>query len=114
LKLANKVVALTFVGGFFGTASRYLLGGIPNVVFLNYWVVNLLGAIAIAIFNELEWFKAPERRALFVTGLAGGFTTMSGLTMLLFYAWDQVLIQVIAGVVVYLLTGLLIRKFRRD
>jgi fluoride ion exporter CrcB/FEX len=113
LKQANKLIAFTFAGGFIGTAARYLLGGIPDIAFVNFWVVNLSGAIAIALFNEFAWFKTSERRAFFVTGFAGGFTTMSGLSMMLFYAWDQVLIQVLAGVAVYLFTGYLVRRFSR-
>lgn len=96
-----------------GTALRYLLGGIPEVAFANFWVVNLGGAIAIALFNAIAWFNTPERRALFVSGFAGGFTTMSGLTLLIFYAWEQVVFQALAGVMIYLLTGFLYRKFSR-
>lgn len=106
-----KVIGFTFLGGFIGTASRYLLGTIPNVAFVNFWVVNLLGAIAIAIFKEINWFATPERKAFYITGFAGGFTTMSGLSMLLFYAWQQVIYQLLVGVAVYLLTGFLVRKF---
>ena len=113
MKLSGKVIAFTFVGGFVGTSLRYLLDLIPNVAFVNFWVVNLLGAIAIAIFNELAWFNTPERRALFVSGFAGGFTTMSGLTMLLLYAWQQVVVQLVLGVAIYLITRRLMSRFSR-
>lgn len=74
--------------------------------------MNLLGAIAIGIFLELTWFNSDERRAFFVTGLAGGFTTMSGMTMLLLYVPVAMLVQSILGVGLYLLTRFAIRKLR--
>ena len=113
MKLGNKLIAFTFLGGFIGTASRYLLDLIPGIAFANYWVVNLVGAVAIAAFKEINWFNTAERKALFITGFAGGFTTMSGLSLLLFYAWQQVIYQLLAGVAIYLFTGYLLRRFRR-
>ena len=70
MKLGNKLIAFTFLGGFIGTASRYLLDLIPGIAFANYWVVNLVGAVAIAAFKEINWFNTAERKALFITGFA--------------------------------------------
>lgn len=112
MKFSSKVIGLTFLGGLIGTTLRYLVGTIPGAGFTSIWIVNLLGAIAIGIFLELTWFSSDERRGFFVTGLAGGFTTMSGMTMLLLYVPVAMLVQSILGVGFYLFTRFAIRKLR--
>jgi fluoride ion exporter CrcB/FEX len=112
LKFSSKVIGLTFLGGLIGTALRFLVGTIPGSGFTSIWIVNLLGAIAIGVFLELTWFNSDERRAFFVTGLAGGFTTMSGVTMLLLYVPVAMLAQSILGIGFYLFTRFTIRKLR--
>lgn len=112
MKFTAKIVAFAFLGGFIGTALRYLINTIPGAGFTAIWLVNILGAIAIAFFLEFKWFASENRRAFFVTGMAGGFTTMSGITMLLLYAPLQMLLQVVLGVVAYLIAVWSIRKVR--
>lgn len=114
MKLTSRVVALTFVGGAIGTLLRYSLSEIHDFAFTNFWVANLAGVIAIAIFNNLRWFDKDERKAFFTVGLTGGFTTMSGLSALMLYAWSQVLIQAGVGVVLYLVIGWLVRRLTSD
>lgn len=112
MKLTAKVATLTFVGGAIGTLARYLLGLIPEWAFVNFWVANLLGAALIAIFNHFSWFAQDQRRAFFTVGIAGGFTTMSGLSALMLYSWWQVLLQAVAGVGLYLLLSWLLKRGR--
>jgi fluoride ion exporter CrcB/FEX len=113
MKFNARIIALTFVGGFIGTALRYLLNQNIDGLFQGLWVANLLGAVAIAIFLGLKWFNTDSRRAFFVTGFAGGFTTMSGLTLLTFYSWYGVVFQVLLGVLLYLATRWLIARVTR-
>jgi fluoride ion exporter CrcB/FEX len=111
MKISARIIALTFVGGFIGTAFRYLLNQNIEGLFQGLWVANLLGAVFIAAFLGIKWFKTDSRRAFFVTGFAGGFTTMSGLTLLTFYSWYGVLLQILLGVALYLATRWLIARF---
>jgi len=111
MKVNARIIALTFVGGFIGTALRFLLNQNIAGLFQGLWAANLLGAVLIAVFLGVKWFDTDSRRAFFVTGFAGGFTTMSGLTLLSFYSWYGVLIQVLLGVLLYFATRWLIAKF---
>ncbi len=114
MKLTTKVVALTFIGGAIGTFARYALSTIPEWIFVNFWITNLIGAVLIAVFNNVAWFAKDERRAFFTVGLTGGFTTMSGLSALMLYSWQTVLLQTVAGVAIYLAVGWLIRQVKHD
>ena len=54
------------------------------------WLVNLLGTAMLAVGNVLAQrpgakFDRPEAQAFWGIGVAGGFTTMSGLFTLLTY-----------------------------
>jgi fluoride ion exporter CrcB/FEX len=113
MKVNARIIALTFVGGFVGTAFRFFLNLNIEGLFQGLWVANLLGAVAIAVFLGIKWFNSDSRRAFFVTGFSGGFTTMSGLTLLTFYSWYGVLAQVMLGVLIYLATRWLIARFTR-
>jgi fluoride ion exporter CrcB/FEX len=113
MKINARLIALTFVGGFIGTGFRYLLNQNIGGLFQGLWVANLLGAVAIAVFLGIKWFNTDSRRAFFITGFAGGFTTMSGLNLLTFYSWYGVLAQVLIGVLLYIVTRWLIARFTR-
>ena len=114
MKLSAKIIALTFIGGALGTYGRYVLSTIPDFFFVNFWAANLLGAILIALFNNIAWFTKDERRAFFTVGITGGFTTMSGLSALVLYSWQTVLAQALIGVAIYLLLTRLIKQVQRD
>ena len=81
MKLAPKIVWLTFLGGALGSLSRWSLSEISDDM-VSLWLVNLIGAFLVGIFNGLEYFKSDARRALWSAGFAGGFTTMSGIAVL--------------------------------
>lgn len=112
MKLSYKVIALTFIGGAIGTLGRYSLSLIPEYFFVNFWAANLLGAVLIAVFNGLDWFARDDRKAFFVVGLTGGFTTMSGLSALMLYSWIEVIAQAVIGVALYLAVTVLLRRFK--
>jgi CrcB protein len=79
-------VLLVGIGGFVGSVLRYWLSGVaqaaaPGSSFpVGTLVVNVVGCVAIGVLSELaeaRGFLTPERRALLVVGLLGGFTTFS-------------------------------------
>jgi fluoride ion exporter CrcB/FEX len=114
MKLTAKIVTLTFIGGAIGTFARYALSTIPEWIFVNFWITNLLGVVLIAAFKNISWFTKADRKAFFTVGLTGGFTTMSGLSALMLYSWQTVILQTIAGVVLYLVIGWTIRRVSHD
>ncbi len=79
---------LVFVGmgGFIGSALRYLVSGLvydltsDNVFPFHTLVINTIGCLVIGILNgvaETRHFFGPEARAFLFVGLLGGFTTFS-------------------------------------
>ncbi|MFM5904901.1 MAG: hypothetical protein ACKORF_02215 [Micrococcales bacterium] len=89
MKPTPLVLIATFLGGCIGTGFRTLFGfGFDTVTAL--WLVNLVGTAMLAIGNVLAnrpsaKFNRPEAQAFWSVGIAGGFTTMSGLFTLLTY-----------------------------
>lgn len=84
-------VLLVGLGGFAGSALRYLLGGwvqrvAPVAGFpAGTLAVNLLGCLAIGVLAglvELRHGLGPSVRLFLLVGLLGGFTTFSS------FAWE--------------------------
>ena len=80
-KLSRSAVLLTFSGGALGSLLRFAISDI-NSTLVALWIVNILGALFVGFFAGHNWFKTDSRRAFFSTGLGGGFTTMSAITVL--------------------------------
>jgi len=79
---------MVFIGGAIGSMLRYLIHEItvgayeyPSSELIALSVVNLFGSYLLGLTARHPHFGSPQRRALFGTGLAGGFTTMSALTI---------------------------------
>lgn len=112
MKITSQVIRLTFLGGAFGTLTRFFIG----VVFgdlTTVVVVNLLGAALIGWLDAKPKFSEPNPRAFWITGFAGGFTTMSGVaTIVVLWALasgspgSESLLS--GGVVILLALGLLV------
>lgn len=81
MRLSTRIVALTFLGGALGTAGRFALSGLLGNSLLPLFVVNLLGAFALGLFNTSKKFDSDALRAFWGIGFAGGFTTMSGVAV---------------------------------
>lgn len=113
MKLTGKVITLTFIGGAIGTALRAISSYIPDFFFTNFWFANMLGVVAIALFNNLDWFAKDERKAFFTVGFTGGFTTMSALSALVLYSWQTVLAQAFFGVAIYVLVSVIMKRVTR-
>ncbi|MCX8530219.1 MAG: CrcB family protein [Rhodoluna sp.] len=77
---ALKVAALAFLGGALGSGLRYLIG-IELEVAPTLFIVNSLGALLLGVANGRQW--PSWFQPFFGTGVAGGFTTMSGLSLLI-------------------------------
>ncbi|VAX34966.1 Fluoride ion transporter CrcB [hydrothermal vent metagenome] len=79
-------IFLVGAGGFIGSVSRYLLGGVAHRVSGNHWfpygtlTVNIIGCFVIGLVGGIAQSKhifADEIRLFLVVGLLGGFTTFS-------------------------------------
>jgi CrcB protein len=79
-------VLLVGIGGFIGSALRYLVGGwvqqLSQSIAFPYGTltVNLIGCFVIGLLSELaesHGLFSPEARAVVLIGLLGGFTTFS-------------------------------------
>jgi fluoride ion exporter CrcB/FEX len=91
--LANwRVVGLVFLGGAIGSMLRPLLHDFvagyfaaPQSEIIALSVVNLLGSYFLGLVIRHPLFFGDLRQAFFGTGLAGGFTTMSAVTMFIVF-----------------------------
>ena len=75
-----KATALVFLGGAIGSAARYAIG----LTFDQLWMlfaVNILGTAVLGFVNGKK--RADWASALIGSGFAGGFTTMSGLSLVI-------------------------------
>lgn len=80
-----KTVVLVGIGGFIGSAARYLTTLLVNRLVpppfpLGTFVVNVLGCLLIGIFfgmSERFHWMSGDWRIFLTSGLCGGFTTFS-------------------------------------
>lgn len=87
--LANwRVAGLVFLGGAIGSMLRHVLHDyiagffeFPQSEIIALSVVNLLGSYFLGLVIRHPLFFGNMRQAFFGTGIAGGFTTMSAVTM---------------------------------
>jgi len=79
-------IIIVGIGGFLGSVSRYLFGGLVQGMFHTYRFpygtlsVNVIGCFFIGLLyglGETKGFLSPEVRLLLGTGFLGGFTTFS-------------------------------------
>lgn len=79
-------IIIVGVGGFLGSVSRYLFGGLIQEMLQTYRFpygtlsVNVIGCFLIGLLyglGETKGLLTPEVRLLLGTGFLGGFTTFS-------------------------------------
>ena len=123
-----KVIWAVFAGGAIGSVARYLvLLGVAWAGFSQSTldlvvttIVNLAGAFALGIIHGVDSGKSEAWKGFWATGVAGGFTTMSGLALITagndlglssigYLYWLAVLLQLVVGVLVYALGKKLMR-----
>ena len=103
MKPSLKLLALAFVGGAIGSALRYAVGlQLDDLAALV--AVNAFGTFALGFLNAR---KRPEWVTnLFGIGFAGGFTTMSGVSVLLTTVTLGSLIPLVAYVAAMIFAGI--------
>jgi len=74
--------ALVFAGGALGSVLRVGISEATPNTFLSLAVVNLLGSLVLGVVNSHSFFAKPSRQLVWGAGFCGGFTTMSGLSLL--------------------------------
>jgi CrcB protein len=108
-----------FFGGALGSALRYLVFlGVegssltePEIALVATSIVNLMGALFLG-FVQARNLPSSPKLAFWGTGVAGGFTTMSGLTLVTHQQnlgpfgngtifWFAVVLQLILGVLAF-------------
>ncbi len=81
-----QLVLFVGLGGFVGSAARYLLSGWAQRLAKDAWLplgtltVNVLGCLLIGVLAGLAESRgvlSPNARAFLLVGLLGGFTTFS-------------------------------------
>lgn len=117
MQLDNKIIGLTFAGGAIGSMLRYGLDFVaPNNLILLF-VVNILGSALLGfVLGRGEKFT-DAARSFWGTGLAGGFTTMSGVSLWFAvegafaqWAFSMVATMFILGLLAYFATHKLTQK----
>ena len=82
MSLSAKIIRLVFFGGALGSLLRFNLSIFLGDL-LSLLLVNLLGAALLGWLNGDKALDKPEFNAMWKTGFAGGFTTMSGVASIL-------------------------------
>jgi fluoride ion exporter CrcB/FEX len=117
--LRTKLLLAIFFGGALGSALRYLVFlGVegssltePEIALVATSIVNLLGAFFLG-FVQARNLPSSPKLAFWGTGVAGGFTTMSGLTLVTHQQnlgpfgngtifWLAVVLQLILGILAF-------------
>ena len=117
--MRTKLLLAIFLGGALGSALRYLVFlGVesssltePEIALVATSIVNLLGAFFLGVVQARNLPSSPKL-AFWGTGVAGGFTTMSGLTLVTHQQnlgpfgngtifWLAVVLQLILGVLAF-------------
>ena len=82
-----RSVLAVFVGGAVGTLARLALGlGFAPETFMSPWIINIVGSFVLGLLVSALWTRdaTPEwLKAGLGTGLLGGFTTFSAITLAL-------------------------------
>lgn len=99
-----------FLGGALGGMLRYLLEELarlnllsPTAEWTYLFAVNISGAFLLGVTARHPFFDAASCRFFWASGFAGGFTTMSAVTLLLFdRGWNPLIWLLLAlGFVAY-------------
>ena len=105
-----KMVGYVFLGGALGTMLRYLIFELialqqayPMAELTAIFLVNMLGSLFLGITARAPYFQTDTCRNLWGLGFAGGFTTMSAVTLLIDYqglTWEFA-VMLFGGVIMY-------------
>ena len=115
-----KVLGAVFLGGSIGSIARFLvILGVDELALQDLSqeliaasIVNLAGAFLLGFVHVIGASRFDAWKGFFGPGLAGGFTTMSGLALITagaelglssvgYLYWIAVAIQLVLGVLTY-------------
>jgi fluoride ion exporter CrcB/FEX len=118
--LQAKVLGAVFLGGAIGSIVRFLvILGVDELTLQDLSqeliatsIVNLAGAFLLGFVHVIGSSRAEIWKGFFGPGLAGGFTTMSGLALITagaelglssvgYLYWIAVAIQLVLGILTY-------------
>ena len=90
-KLFSSEYFLVFLGGGIGSLLRYAIGsglelsvGSALAISISLMIVNVAGALFLGIVSFHPRFATEQKKAFWGSGFAGGFTTMSGISLFLY------------------------------
>lgn len=88
MAIGFRMMGYIFIGGALGSMARYLIFELSNSTFENkiaelitLSVVNIAGAYFLGLVNKHPYFQSVFCKNIWAVGFAGGFTTMSGITV---------------------------------
>jgi fluoride ion exporter CrcB/FEX len=118
--LQAKVLGAVFLGGAIGSIARFfVILGVDELALQDLSqelvatsIVNLAGAFLLGFVNVTGASRSDTWKGFFGPGLAGGFTTMSGLALITagaelglssvgYLYWLAVAIQLVLGILTY-------------
>jgi CrcB protein len=118
--LAAKVLGAVFLGGAIGSIARFLvILGVDELALQDLSqelvatsIVNLAGVFLLGFVHVIGASRSDTWKGFFGPGLAGGFTTMSGLALITagaelglssvgYLYWMAVAIQLVLGILTY-------------
>ena len=118
--MAAKVLGAVFLGGAIGSIARFLvILGVDELALQDLSqelvatsIVNLAGAFLLGFVYVIGASRSDTWKGFFGSGLAGGFTTMSGLALITagvelglssvgYLYWMAVAIQLVLGILTY-------------
>ena len=118
--MAAKVLGAVFLGGAIGSIARFLvILGVDELALQDLSqelvatsIVNLAGAFLLGFVHAIGASCSETWKSFFGPGLAGGFTTMSGLAVITagaelglssvgYLYWIAVAIQLVLGIFTY-------------
>jgi fluoride exporter len=118
--LVAKVLGAVFLGGAIGSIARFLvILGVDELALQDLSqeliatsIVNLTGAFLLGFVHVIGATRTDTWKGFFGPGLAGGFTTMSGLALITagaelglssvgYLYWIAVAIQLALGILTY-------------
>jgi fluoride exporter len=131
--LQAKVLGAVFLGGAIGSIVRFLvILGVDELTLQDLSqeliatsIVNLTGAFLLGFVHVIGDSRSDTWKGFFGPGLAGGFTTMSGLAVITagaelglssvgYLYWIAVAIQLVLGILTYWLgTQLAFRRSKK-
>ena len=105
-----KMAGYVFLGGALGSMLRYMLAELiainvefPTSELIALAVINLLGSYFLGLTARLPYFQTLWCKWLWAYGFAGGFTTMSAVTLFVDInglSWE-IFAMLFAGVATY-------------